>query len=406
MREVNVLQPFHIAGSEPEPIRQSPVPWLALGFRPFFLLAGLAAISLVLIWTLMWHRGLAPEVYYGRIGWHGHEMLFGYAAAVVAGFLLTAVRNWTTIDTPVGLPLGVLALVWLGGRLLPWFPALPPLLIAVTDLAFLPLLALGLARPLWRGSNQTNRWFLPLLLAMMMANVLVHVEALGLGAHLAQAGTYLMLDLLILLVLWIAGRVMPFFTERAVAGSRPRVRPWVERSTFILVLGLATARLLGAPSALVGSLALLLALVQGVRLWGWHQHAVWANPILWVLYTALGWLVIGLAQEGLAAWGIGPPNLALHALTIGAIGTLTLGMMARVTLGHTGRTMRTTPAMTVGFVLLNLAAAARVYGPMAWPSVYPGWIVIAGLLWVVAFGLFLYIHGPMLLRPRVDGRPG
>ncbi len=400
------MQQIRIAEAEPELKKQARFPWLALGFRPFFLLAGLGAVALVLAWTLLWHRGLTPEAYYGRIGWHSHEMLFGYATAVVAGFLLTAVRNWTSIDTPVGAPLAGLALLWLAGRVLPWFPALPPLLIAVTDLAFLLLVALGLVRSLWGGRNRTNRWFLPLLLGMTGANALVHAQALGLGATLARAGTNLMLDLLILLVLWIAGRVMPFFTERAVAGSRPRVWPWVERATFALVLGLAAVRLVGAPGGLVGTLAVLLALVQMVRLGGWYQRAIWGNPILWVLYTALGWLILGLVLEGAAAWGLGPSNLALHALTIGAIGTLTLGMMARVTLGHTGRAMGAAPAMTLAFVLLNVAAAARVFGPMVWPRVYPGWVLIAGLLWTLAFGLFLFVHGPMLLRPRVDGRPG
>ena len=397
---------IRIADAEGDVRKRSRVPVLALGFRPFFLLAGLGAVTLILTWTLLWHRGLAPEAYYSRVGWHSHEMLFGYAVAVVAGFLLTAVRNWTGIDTPVGTPLAALASVWIAARLLPWLPGVPSVLIAAVDLAFLPLLALALVRSLWGGRNKINRVFLPLLLAMTLANALVHAEALGLAAGLSTRGNYLMLDLLLLLVLLVAGRVMPFFTERAVPGARPAVRPWVERATFILVLAMAATRLAGASAAWVGTLALALGLVQALRLAGWHYTGVWRIPMLWVLYTALGWLILGLFLEATAGWGLAAPNLALHALTVGAIGTLTLGMMARVTLGHTGRTMETAPAVTLAFVLINVAALARVFGPMLWLRVYPGWVLISGALWVTAFALFLYVHAPMLLRPRVDGRPG
>ena len=395
-----------IADAEGDVQKRSRVPVLALGFRPFFLLAGLGAVTLILAWTLLWHQGLAPEAYYSRVGWHSHEMLFGYAVAVVAGFLLTAVRNWTGIDTPVGAPLAGLALIWIAARVMPWLPGAPPVLITAVDLAFLPLLALSLVRSLWGGRNKVNRVFLPLLLGMTLANALVHAEALGLAAGLSSRGNYLMLDLLLLLVLLVAGRVMPFFTERAVPGARAAVRPWVERATFILVLAMVGTRLAGAPAAWVGALALALGLVQTLRLAGWHQSGVWKIPMLWVLYTALGWLVLGLFLEAAAGWGLAAPNLALHALTVGAIGTLTLGMMARVTLGHTGRAMETAPAVTLAFVLINVAALARVFGPMLWLRVYPGWVLISGALWVTAFALFLYVHAPMLLRPRVDGRPG
>jgi uncharacterized protein involved in response to NO len=400
------LQQFRIAGAEPELKKSTRFVLLALGFRPFFLLAALAAIALILAWVLLWHRGFTPDAYYGRVGWHSHEMLFGYATAVVAGFLLTAVRNWTGIDTPTGAPLAALALVWMAGRVLPWWPGLPPVLIALTDLAFLPLLALGLFRSVWAGGNRVNRWFLALIVAMAGANALVHAEALGLAGNLSRAGTYLMADLLVLLVLWVAGRVMPFFTERGIAGAKVRVRPWVERSGFALLLALAATRLAGAPAYVVGTLALALGLLQAFRLAGWHQRGVWGIPILWVLYTALGWLCMGLVLEGIATWGWAPANLAVHALTLGAIGTLTLGMMARVTLGHTGREMRTAPAMTIAFVLINVAALLRVFGPMLWASVYPGWVLLSGICWVVAFVLFALVHGPMLARPRVDGLPG
>ncbi len=378
----------------------------ALGFRPFFVLAGTGAVALLALWLLLWHRSMVPEAYYGRIGWHSHEMLFGYAAAVVAGFLLTAVRNWTGIDTPSGAPLAGLASVWLAGRLLPWVPGAAPGLLALVDLAFLPLVALALARPLWRGANRVNRLFLPLVLAMALANTLVHVEALGWVAGTARRGTDLMLDLVLLLLIWVAGRVLPFFTERAISGAHPVRRVWVERAGFALVIALAVLHLAGLLGAPVAFVSIGLGLVQSLRIAGWHHPRVWQIPILWVLYTGMGWLAAGFLLQGLAALGLFPGTLATHALTAGAIGVTTLGMMARVALGHTGRPLRSKPPVNAAFVLVNLAAAARVLGPWTVPGWYLSWILLAGLFWVLAFGIFSAVYLPILVRPRVDGRPG
>ncbi len=378
----------------------------ALGFRPFFALAGLGAFILIALWLLLWHRGMAPDAYYGRLGWHSHEMLFGYVAAVVAGFLLTAVRNWTGVDTPTGVPLAALALLWLLGRLLPWLPDVPPWAIAGVDLAFLPLLGLALLRPLWRGRGRVNRLFLPLVLAMALANALVHAEALGWLAGAGRRGTELMLDLVLLLLIWVAGRVLPFFTERAIAGARPLRRPWVEWVGPVLLIALAALHLAGGSGAPVAVLALALGLVQAVRLAGWHQRQVWGIPILWVLFSGYGWLAAGFLLQGLAALGLFPTSLATHALTVGALGVSTLGMMARVALGHTGRPLRARPAVGAAFLLANLAAAARVLGPWAVPGGYLAWIMLAGLCWLLAFGIFCWVYLPILARARVDGRPG
>jgi uncharacterized protein involved in response to NO len=376
-----------------------------LGFRPFFLLAGLGALALILLWLLLWHRGARAADYYGALGWHGHEMLFGYATAVIAGFLLTAVRNWTGRPTPTGWPLALLASVWLAGRLLPWIPGLAPLWIAGVDLAFLPLLALALARPLWGGANRVNRWFLPLLLAMALANGLVHAEAMGWAEGLAARGSMLMLVLILLTLVWVGGRVMPFFTGKALNGARPRNRPWVERAGFGLLLLLAALQLAALGGWALGLTAFALASVQAVRLAGWYDHRLWGVPILWVLYTGYLWLIAGFALFGLAALGGFPQNLALHALTLGAIGVFTLGMMARVALGHTGRPMVASKPLVLAFGLLNLAALVRVFAVYLVPVWYVGWILLSGLLWLLAFGAFAVIYVPILLRPRADGRP-
>jgi uncharacterized protein involved in response to NO len=378
----------------------------ALGFRPFFLTAGLAAVTLMALWLFAWHGGLTPERYYGRVGWHIHEMLWGYTVAVIAGFLLTAVRNWTGRPTATGWSLAGLVALWLGGRLLPWVPGLAPWLLAMVDMAFLPVLALSLVRPLWAVPNRPNRGFVLLLLAMAVANGMVHAEALGWISGLARRSDLLMLTLVLLTLAIVAGRVLPFFTEKALPGSRPRHWVFIERAGLVLFLVLPLAVVTDAPSALTGVLWLALALVQAIRWGGWYERRIWTRPILWVLFSGYAWMVLGLLLSGLASFGGFPTSGAIHALTVGAVGVFTLGMMARVALGHTGRPMRSATAVNLAFGILNLAAAVRVFGPFAAPTWYLSWILLSGLLWLASFSIFLAIYAPVLLRPRVDGQPG
>jgi uncharacterized protein involved in response to NO len=383
----------------------SGLPVLALGFRPFFLAAGVWAVLALGIWLGRLRGWLPGDIYYGGTAWHAHEMLFGYASAVIAGFLLTATRNWTGMPTATGLRLGGLVLLWLAGRLAPLL-GLPGALTAAVDLAFLPVLALSLYKPLWRGPNKENRAFLALLAGMTLAALMVHLEALGIATGTARVGDRLMLGLILLVLLVVAGRVMPFFTQGGVAGAAPRTRPWVERATFGLAVPFVLADAWASGTVLAGALALALALVQAVRLVGWHDRRVWGAPILAVLYWGYLWLVLGLVLAGLGHLGLVAAFPALHALTVGAVGVFTLGMMARVTLGHTGRPMVAPRMAVLAFWLVNLAALARVAGPLLWPAWTVGWWSLSGLLWVLGFGAFLASAGPMLVRPRADGRPG
>jgi uncharacterized protein involved in response to NO len=309
--------------------------------------------------------------------------------------------------------LGALALLWLAARIAPFLP-LPDLLIAFVNLAFFPLLAASLARPLWQGKNRANRIFLPLLAAMAVASLLVHLQALGATAGTASKGNRLMLDLVLLTMLLVAGRIMPFFTERGVPGARARVRRSVEVLTFTLAPALLLAHLLGylpwslgAGARLVGAvLAAALTLVQAARYLGWHDRRVWRNPMLAVLYAGYLWLILGLALDALGGLGLLAPFPALHALTAGAFGVFTLGMMTRVTLGHTGREIGASGWTSAAFVAINAAALARVLPPLLAPAAYGAWLAVSGVLWMLAFAIYLGVYGPMLLRPRVDGRPG
>ena len=378
----------------------------ALGFRPFFSVAGVAAVVLMVIWLTAWIGRLPLPDYYGVIGWHSHEMLFGFAAAIIAGFLLTAVRNWTGVDTPQGTPLALLALLWLAGRLLPFLSATTPAwLVAAVDLAFLPAVALAIAPALWQGAQKINRIFVPLLLLMGLANLLVHLQVLGVTASAAR-GIDMMLYMVVFLVTLVGGRVMPFFTQAVVPGFQATRRQWLETTTMGAFAVLITLQLFDSPPLLTGLTALLLALVQALRVAGWHHPQVWRMPILWVLYTGMFWIVIGFLLLGLAATGLMGGNLAKHALSVGGIGVLTLGMMARVALGHSGRPIEPVRAIEIAFVLLNIAAAVRVFGPLVPVGSYTFWVHLSGGIWIICFLIFCWVYLPILSKPRIDGKPG
>jgi uncharacterized protein involved in response to NO len=379
---------------------------LALGFRPFFLVAQLAAVAVMALWVLAQHGWLAFAPAYGPFLWHAHEMVFGYTAAVVAGFLLTSVRNWTGARTATGPLLAVLVLVWLMGRLAPLLPGAPGLLVAALDLAFLPLLAATLVVPLHTRAPPRNWVFVPVLLVLTAANFVFHQGWLGAGFETSRRGLLLGVDLLLLLIAVVGGRVVPFFTERALADASPARRAWLE----VLALGslplLAAARASGVSGGALAGLAGLAALFHGLRLAGWHDRRVWSVPLLWVLHLGYAWLVLGLGLTAAAATGRVPASLALHAFTAGAIGSMTIGMMARVALGHTGRPLQPAPLTVAAFALVQAAAGVRVLVALAVPTLLPTLVALAGALWCLGFSLMLGVYAPILTRPRVDGRPG
>lgn len=376
----------------------------ALGFRPFFLLAGLAALLLIALWGWMYGGSHLLVNYYGFIGWHSHEMLFGYSSAVVTGFLLTAVRNWTGVQTLRGAPLAALAAVWLAGRLVPFLP-LPAWLIAGVDLSFLPLFAIALATPLLRARHYKSLMFVAIIATLFAGNLLIHLQLLGLTGGGGRAGTYLAVYLTLLTVVIMGGRVIPFFTEKGLPpGFARREWRWVERLAPAGVVLAGVTDILWPGSPLFAACALLAAVANGWRLAGWYHRGIWRVPLLWVLQLGYAWLVAGFGLMALGAMGWFPPLQALHALTVGAIGGISLGMMARVTLGHTGRMLVPPPAMTWAFALLYLATAARVFLPL-WLAPQPA-IAVSAALWAGAFLLFVVLYAPMLLRARVDGQPG
>ena len=378
----------------------------ALGFRPFFLLAGWLAILLMAFWVPVFVGGVASDIYYAQIDWHSHEMIFGYTVAVIAGFLLTAVRNWTNTPTPSGLPLAGMGALWLIARILPILVAIfPRWLIAAADLAFLPTFAIGILVPLLQNNEKRNLIFLPLLAVLWSADLLVHADVLGLAPNLARKGVFLGLDVIILVIVIMGGRVIPFFTERAlsVVLKRWRIVEWLSPVSVILFL---VAELFRPDSVTSASLAALAACANGARLAGWYTPRYWRVPLLWVLHLGYGWIVVGFYLKAGTALGLVPPQFTIHAFTVGGIGVLTLGMMARVSLGHTGRPLKVGAAMTAAFVLINLAAVGRGLLPPFFPQFFSQLIVASGVFWIAAFTIFIIVYTPILIQPRVDGRPG
>lgn len=381
----------------------------ALGFRPFFLAAGVYAVALMALWLLVL-RGKLELGMLPPFVWHGHEMLFGFTVAVIAGFLLTAAQNWTGIRTPSGTPLAALFLLWLAGRLAFLAPGLPAGLAALVDLSFLPALALALAVPILKAKQLHNYPFPLMLLMLTAANALVHLEALGwttswplssasLGLHLA---TYVVVTMMVMM----GGRVIPSFTDNKL---RTRARRWktIEILVPVTTLSALLAALVASDSTITALLAAAAATVHVIRLAGWYTPKLWSVPLLWVLHLGYAWIALGFALLALSAAGFSMAAVSsLHAFTAGGIGVLTLGMMARVSLGHSGRTLEPASVMSWAFVAINLAALLRVALPLILPGIYMQSMMTAGLAWMIAFALFVVIYAPMLLRPRVDGKPG
>ncbi len=376
-----------------------------LGFRPFFALGALSSVVLLGVWLAVQAGAPVPLGPLGPIVWHAHEMVFGFSAAIVAGFLLTASQSWSGVRGVHGRRLQLLVALWLAGRVLMLAPV-HWAIVAAVDLAFLPALGLALWPYLKDPELKPERLLLVLLTVLTAANAMVHADALGLTSGTALGGVRLGVYALVLMILFIGGRVVPFFTESSIARAQPRTRAWVEWSSHGSAWAFVVAQVVAPTSPVSAAIAFLAALANLARLVGWYVRRVRRVPLLWVLHAAYLWLVVGLALSGLASLGLVAGTYAIHAFTVGGIGAVIHGMISRVSLGHTGRRLHPSAWTVVGFVAIHLAALVRVVVPLALPSLQATAIQVSGGLWILAFGLFLVVYTPMLLAPRVDGEPG
>lgn len=378
----------------------------ALGFRPFFLLAAISGPILITLWILQLTGKITISGYYSAAGWHAHEMLFGYTVAVIAGFLLTAAGNWTGIKMINGKRLVLLSLVFILGRFAPFMAELPYWLIASLDIMFIPLVALILAVPILKVKQWSNFVFIPILLTMAAANLAVHLSALGVLDISVVVGSRAMVLLVVLLIVVMGGRVIPFFTERGVNGVVTKKWSWIEYLSPLSVILVVISDAIYSDSAITGYLAMFAAVIHFVRVAGWYSNKIWQVPLVWILQIAYAWFVIGFIIKGLMIFNINESIFSYHAFTVGGIGIMTLGMMARVSIGHTGRDMVLNNWMVLSFILINIAAIVRVIMPIFMSDHYLQLMQLAGWLWVLAFVIFAIVYIPMLIRARIDGREG
>jgi len=379
-----------------------------LAFRPFFLAGSLFAMLAIPLWIAAWTGfwpGFQPTG--GWLSWHRHEMLFGFAMAIVAGFLLTAGQTWTGQPGVSGNKLMALAVVWLLARL-GWLFGLPVTLLIPLDLLFMLGVTGLMARMLWKARQKRNYPIIAVLALMTAADVLVLCGvALGDDA-LQRQGVLAGLWLVAALMAIIGGRVIPFFTQRGL-GRTEAVKPWLWLDVALLVGTGLIAVLYAVGVALqqhvwLGVLFLGIAAGHLLRLARWYDSGIWRVPLLWSLHLAMLWLVV--AATGLALWNFGlldSSSSSLHALSVGSMSGLILAMIARVTLGHTGRPLQLPPGIVGAFVLFNLGAAARVFLITEWPVIG---LWAAAICWALAFALYAWRYAPMLVTARVDGHPG
>jgi uncharacterized protein involved in response to NO len=374
-----------------------------LGFRPFYLLASLFAALSIGLWALQLAGWLERPYLAGPL-WHAHEMLFGFALAVVVGFLFTAGRNWSNRPTPTGLPLAALAALWLAGRVL----VLTPFgwAAAIVNTAFPLAAAIALAIPFIASRNRRNYFFPALLLMLAVAALLVHLAQLGVLMLPGWVGIQLALDILLFIMAVMAGRVVPMFTNNGVRGATATRHPAVERAALGAVLALLLADALGLPGWTLLSIAVFGAIAHTVRWLLWQPWKTLRTPLVWVLQLAYAWMVVHLALRAAAQLGWLVPSIAIHALTVGAAGGLIIGMMTRTAKGHTGRPLVADRCDTACYVLVALAALLRVAVPPIAPEQTVNSVLLSAALWSAGFALYALRYAPVLLRARLDGKPG
>jgi len=385
---------------------------LGRGFRPFFLAAGLQAVSSVLAWLAIF-AGIAPApAWISPSLWHAHEMVYGFVAAAAAGFLLTAAPTWTQSRPLSGAPLGLLAALWLAGRVaMALAGLLPHALVALVDLAFLPALAYAVGRAIVASRQRRNYGFPAVLSALALANAGAHLDALGVWPGAASVCLHAGVDLAIVLIVVVGGRITPSFTANALRRdgieAAVRTRPTLDRAAIVAVVGVAFANLLCPRTFASGVMALFASLAVALRMSGWRTRYTLRDPLVLSLHLGYAWVAIGLAAIAIAdLGGVIPWSVGLHAETTGAIGTMVLAVMTRVALGHTGRPLLAPRAATGAYLLVSLAALARTGGALLAPDFYLQVVACAGLIWAAAFAVFLFHYAPILVRPRVDGLPG
>jgi uncharacterized protein involved in response to NO len=387
------------------------LPLMAYGFRPMFLGCGLLALLAIPAWIGIRATQVSPWGDMPLQLWHAHEMLFGFAIAAVAGFLSTAVPNWTGTRAVTGAWLLWLTLLWIGARILLALGPGPTWgLAAAVELSVIQALLVLIAPPLFRTRNR-NR-ILVAALAMLWAADATFMWAIGSGqVQIASRALLVSLDLALLMVTIIGGRIIPSFTTNALRrqgiDAPIAATAWLEASLPVLMAVNAVLDAFAPAAKATAALAAVIAAMHAWRMAGWQGLRTRREPILWSMHLAYAWLPAGFALKALslgAAWS--PATFWLHALAVGAVASMVLAVASRVVLGHTGRTLEVSTPVAWAYGLLSLSAATRVALPHAGVVDYDTSLVVAAALWTTAFLIFAGVYAPMLVTPRPDGKPG
>lgn len=383
-----------------------------LAFRPFFWLGAIFCLISLGVWWFFWQGQILLVPYGGMLWWHQHEMLFGFVAAIVVGFLLTAVQNWTGLASLTGLRLWALVLVWGLARILLAYPMiLPTAFLIFIDVLFLPLTAGFMAMVVIKAKKWRNLIFVPVLLLLTVANITMHLGALTNNYTLVTQSAYLAIWLIISLIMLVGGRVIPFFISRSL--SRPQVPAPKSREKLLfasaaMLCFLQLLRVLGAevPPALFSAPIFVLILLNVWRLSTWELSRCWHEPMLWGLQLSYVFVVFGSVLWVFSEFALLPVDLAVHALTIGAMMTIILAMIARVGLGHTGRKIRTLRGMGIAIALVLVAGLLRSVLLVFWPEKALWAYSTSLLLCICAFSVFVVHYTKPLWSPRPDGKAG
>lgn len=380
---------------------------LSFGFRTMFMLAGLWAVAAMGLWILMLSDSIALPTRFDPVTWHTREFLFGYLGAVIAGFLLTAVPNWTGRLPVVGWHLAGLAVLWLLGRVAVLISIhLPVWAVMSADMSFMLVLWAVILREIVAGRNWKNLPVLILVGLLMVANLIFHTEAAA-GAYAPRGfGLRLGLSVVLVLVVLIGGKIIPAFTRNWLAKQGAKRLPTPPMQRFdILTLALTIVAMIGwtvAPDTAPTAAGLLvMAALHMIRLARWRGIATGAEPLVWVLHVAYAFVPLGAALTALAtlAPDLLPRAAAIHVWTAGAIGLMTLAVMTRASLGHSGRDLHATPATTFAYCVLIASVAARVLADLTF-DLRSLFLDASAALWIVAFATFVMAYGPMLATSK------
>jgi uncharacterized protein involved in response to NO len=380
-----------------------------LGFRPFFLGAAIFSVISITLWSAIYDLQLSiPINNISIFQWHAHEMIYGYGMAVIAGFLLTAVRNWTGVQTLHGTPLLILFSLWMMARILFLFGTTYLLIAALFDIAFALYLGIAIAYPIIKVKQWRQLAILSKIILLITFNICFYLGAFAYLENGAYLGIYGGLYLIIGLVMTIGRRVIPMFIERGV-GYEVRLfnSRWIDISNIVMFLVFFVSELFLSSHALTALMACGLFITNSVRLYGWHTPGIWRVPLLWSLYISLLFIDIGFLLFTMTYFMDISKYIAIHALAFGGIGIVTLSMMSRVSLGHTGRNINAVSNLIkLALISLTIGAIVRVGFPLLTSDNYLLGIVISQLLWITSFLLFTLVYAPILTQARADGQPG